>query len=105
MTLQSDLQAVTRELQKLTSKLAKIVKRVGKLEKPKTMPVKRQRARVNSTQTVLAIIRESKDGINAKTLIKKSGYPDKKIRNILFQALKHGRIKRVRRGSYAIADR
>ena len=46
------------------------------------------------------MIKKSKTGIDAGTLIKKTGFDDKKIRNILFKALKEGKIERVGRGVY-----
>jgi predicted transcriptional regulator of viral defense system len=49
------------------------------------------------------MIKKSKAGIAAGALIKKTGYEDKKIRNILFKAWKDGRIERVGRGVYKIS--
>ena len=39
-------------------------------------------------------------GLWLDTLIKKTGFEDKKIRNILFRASKQGKIKRAGRGMY-----
>ena len=55
---------------------------------------------MTATDKVLKIIRGSKRGVNADTLVKKTGFDDKKIRNILFRVYKEGRIKREGRGIY-----
>jgi len=46
------------------------------------------------------IIKKSKKGIDIPTLIKKTGFEDKKIRNILFRTAKQGKIKKAGRGIY-----
>jgi hypothetical protein len=47
------------------------------------------------------MIKASEDGVDPATLKKKTGFNDKKIRNILFKAYKDGKIKRVGKGIYA----
>jgi predicted transcriptional regulator of viral defense system len=49
---------------------------------------------------VLRIINRSKKGVDAPTLIKKTGFDDKKIRNILARVFKEGRVNRAGRGIY-----
>ncbi len=46
------------------------------------------------------MVRNSTKGINAQTLLKKTGFEDKTIRNIIFKALKGGKIERVGWGVY-----
>lgn len=111
--LKKDLQAVTKDLKALTKKTERLVKAVGKLEKapaaaklkPKAKttrkaPAKKKGAALTATDQVLKIIKRSKKGVDAPTLIEKTGFEDKKIRNILFRASKQGKIKRVGRGAY-----
>ena len=49
------------------------------------------------------MIRKSKKGVDALTLIQRTGFEGKKIRNILFQGLKSQKIERVSRGIYKIS--
>jgi hypothetical protein len=54
------------------------------------------------TVVVLNAIKSHKKGIDIPTLKKITGLPDNSIRNILYRASKEGKIKRIRRGVYAL---
>ena len=122
--LKKDLQAVTRELKALVRKTESLAKKVDKLEKAqaaakrkteamakttkkapaKKKPVAKKRAGVlTATDKVVNIIKRSKKGVDAPTLMKKTGLADKTVRNILFRASKLGRIKKAGRGVYVAA--
>ena len=83
-------------------------KKVAKKKAPakkvvrKKAPAKKARA-MTATDKVLGIIKRSKKGVDAPTLMKKTGFEDKKVRNILMRASKQGKIKRVARGIYVAA--
>ena len=96
--ISKDLVKISRKLQELTSSINKEKRRAPKagIQKPVT-PGKRKKS---GTKTVLDIVRNSTKGINAQTLIKKTGFEDKTIRNIIFKALKGGKIERVGWGVY-----
>ena len=113
--LKKDLQAVSKSLNALAKKTETLLKKVGKLEKtqavkkrkPKTKakpakkaPPKSKAAEMTATDHVVKIVKRAKRGVDAPTLIKKTGFEDKKIRNILFRASKQGKIKRAGRGMY-----
>jgi hypothetical protein len=75
----------------------------GKNRTPKTSLPKstaHNKGKKSGTQTVLDMITKSQKGIDAGILIKKTGFEDKKIRNILFKAPTDGKIERVGRGVY-----
>jgi len=55
---------------------------------------------LTATDRVLGIITRAKKGIDAPALMKKTGFADKKVRNILMRASKQGKIKRAGRGIY-----
>jgi len=59
-------------------------------------------ARTTATERVLSILRRSPKGVDVKGLKARSGFEDKKIRNIIFRLSREGTIKRVGRGIYAI---
>ncbi|MDY7038348.1 MAG: hypothetical protein SV375_19585 [Thermodesulfobacteriota bacterium] len=55
---------------------------------------------MTATDQAVRIIRRSKKGVDVPTLKKKTGFQDKKIRNILNRASMQGKIKRAGRGIY-----
>ena len=118
--LRKDLQAVTKELKALTRKTEQVAKKVDKLEKAqaagkrkpkakakttKKAPAKKRgavkkTAALTATDQAVKIIKRSKKGVDVPTLKKKTGFEDKKIRNILNRASRQRRIKRAGRGIY-----
>ncbi len=111
--LEKDLKATAKDLKKLTQKTEKMVKRLEKRDKaqaakkPKAKAVKKAIAkkptRVSSSDTVLAIVKRSRKGIDTATLEKKTGLKDNHIRTILSRLKKQGKIKSEPKGIYAKA--
>jgi hypothetical protein len=66
----------------------------------KATPRKKTAKRTTSTDQILKIIRRSRKGVNVPALKAKTGFEDKKVRNIIFRASKEGKIKKVGRGIY-----
>ena len=60
----------------------------------------RRRAGQTAVEQVLGVIRRSKKGLGFADIQAKTGFGDKKIRNIIFRLNKLGKIKRLRRGIY-----
>jgi len=58
--------------------------------------------KMTATDTVLAILKRSSKEMDVAKLKEKSGFADKKLRNIIFRLTRQGAIKRVGRGMYAI---
>ena len=112
--LKKDLKAVAKDLKKLTQKTDKMIKGLEKLEKkaqatkkPKAKAVRKttakKPAKLSASGTVLAIIKRSRKGIDKATLIKKTGFEDKKVRDITYRLMKQGKIKRDLKGLYVKA--
>jgi ElaB/YqjD/DUF883 family membrane-anchored ribosome-binding protein len=123
--LKKDLQAVKRDIKALEKKMEKLLKAHGKPQKPKTTkkakrktvkaktkravavkkatPRKKAAQKTTSTEQILKIIRRSRKGVNVPALKSKTGFEDKKVRNIIFRASKEGKIKKVGRGIYVSA--
>jgi predicted transcriptional regulator len=118
MTIQTELTAVQKKLTTLKLKVdnliaaaekgetkvakpskAKAVKATPVKKAPKA-PAKKKAARVTATDQVLNIINRSKKGVNTTTLMKKTGFNEKKVRNILNRTFKQGKIKRAEKGIY-----
>jgi hypothetical protein len=120
--LKRDLQAVKRDIKALEKKMEKLLKAYGKPQKLKTAkkakrktvkaktkravavkkatPRKKAAKKTTSTEQILKIIKRSRKGVNVPTLRAKTGFEDKKVRNIIFRASKEGKIKKVGRGIY-----
>ncbi len=125
--LKSPSQHAASALKTLTKQTDRLIKAVGKFEKKKAAtkpkakakakPAKKARAKkaapkkptakkakpVTATDQVLKIIKRSKKGVDVPTLIKKTGFDDSKVRNIINRTMKQGKIKRVGRGIYIAA--
>jgi len=111
--LKKDLKAVAKDLKKLTEKTLKMIKQFEKLEKPqaakkpKSKAVKKVTAkkstRVSASESVLAIIKRSRKGVDKATLVNKTGFKDSNIRTILYRLSKQRKIKGVGRGLYSKA--
>jgi putative endonuclease len=116
-----DLQSLQKEIKALEKKMEKLITAIGKSEKPTTgkrttvkpveakttkkapakkAPAKKKTAQPTATDQVLNIIKRSKKGVNAATLMTKTGFDLKKVRNILQRTYKMGKIKRVGKGIY-----
>ena len=113
MTMTKDLQAIGKELTKLANQAEKLAAELGKTKKPAAKSVqtttmakavtKRAPARggkITDTDKLLAIINRSKKGVDTATLMKKTGFNQKKVRNMLNRTYKQGKITRVAKGIY-----
>lgn len=61
-------------------------------------------APASATETVLGLIRRSKNGIGIAEVREQTGFDDKKLRNIIFRLNKIEKIMRVSRGSYKAVE-
>ena len=111
-----DLQALNRDVKALGKKMEKLIKEFDKSQKAKATkkvtakttkraPAKKASAKkrtpkLTATDQVLKIINRSKKGVDAPTLMNKTRFDAKKIRNILHRNYKLGKIKRVAIGIY-----
>ena len=85
---------------KAVKKVAAKKKAPAKKAPAKKAPAKKAAGQATATDQVLKIIKRSKKGVDVPTLKKKTGFNDKKVRNIVFRAAKEGRIKKSGRGIY-----
>jgi len=110
--MQKDLTAISKKLEMLIKAVEKSEKAtVTKASKPKAVkarpakkaskaPVKKKAVQITATDQVLNIINRLKKGADTATLMKKTGFDQKKVRNILNRTFKQGKIKRVDKGVY-----
>jgi len=118
MTIKKELTALQKDITAIGKKLDTLLKAVEKSETkptkvskakavkakpakkaPKT-PMKKKAVEVTATDQVLKIINRSKKGVDTATLMKKTGFNQKKVTNILQRTYKQGKIKRADRGVY-----
>ena len=66
----------------------------------KKAPAKKKAAKPTATDQVLQIIKRSKKGVDVPTLMKKTKFDEKKVRNIVARAFSQKKIKRTGRGAY-----
>ena len=62
--------------------------------------IARRKTSLTAVDIVLDTIRRSKQGIDFAQIQAKTGFDEKKIRNIIFRLNKTGKIKRKSRGVY-----
>ena len=113
MKITKDLQAISKELTKLANQTEKLAAELGKSEKPavksvttktkakavtKKAPAKA--AKKTDTDKLLEIINRSKKGVDTAMMMKKTGFNQKKVRNMLNRTYKQGKITRVAKGIY-----
>jgi hypothetical protein len=119
--LKRDLQAVKKDIVALQKKMEMLLKAYGKPQKPKaakkpkrkvvkaktkrSVKVRKTTLRekaptITATEQILKIVRRSRKGVDVPMLKAKTGFDDKKVRNIVFRASKEGKIKKVGRGTY-----
>jgi putative endonuclease len=101
-----DLQALNKDVKALGNKIDKLLAAAGKKAKAtkrvsaKKAPAKKRTAKLTATDQVLKIINRSKKGVDVASLMKKTGFNEKKVWNILHRVYKQGRIQRAGRGIY-----
>jgi hypothetical protein len=88
-------------VKKAVAKKAPAQKKAAAKKAPaKKAATKKKTSQVTATDKILKIIKRSKNGVDVPTLKKKTGFDDKKVRNIVFRASKEGKIKKSGRGIY-----
>jgi pantothenate kinase len=113
MTMTKDLQAISKELTKLVKQIENLTAALRKAEKPAVKYVKTKTkakavikkapvkvGKKTDTDKVLEIINRSKKGVDTATLMKKTGFDQKKVRNMLQRTYKQGKITRIEKGIY-----
>ena len=133
MTMKKDLKAIKKEIKALSKKVDKLIFAAEKSEKakpvkkskaksvkktvakktppkakpaPKTAvkkPAPKKVVKVTATDTVFAVIKESKNGVNTATLVEKTGFNRRKIYNIVKILKKKEMVTSPEKGLYVKA--
>jgi hypothetical protein len=104
MLLRKDLLALSKDLKALGKRVDMLLKAVDKKKGSPAKRVSTKKAAKDRTTTVqvLGVIKRYKKGVGVPTLKEKTGFNDKKVRNVIYRALKAGKIKRSGRGLYVV---
>jgi len=113
MTIKKDLQTLNKDIKALKKTVKNIIKAVEKSEKGKVTkvstkrspakkpPAKKKTGGPTATDQVLKLIKKrTKRGVDAATIMAKTGFNKRKVTNIIHRAYKGGKIKRVGKGLY-----
>ena len=117
LSLRKEFKAVEKKLEMLLKAVAKsgkapkaaarksVTRKIVKTKIIKKAPAKKEAVKkttlqATATEQILGIIKRFKKGVDVPTLKKKTGFDDKKVRNIVFRASKEGKIKKSGRGVY-----
>ena len=81
---------------------AKVVKKAPVRKAPAKKVVKKAAAKKPATavDTVLKVINRSKKGVDTAALMKKTGFSQRKIHNVIYKLKKQGKVKSVGKGVY-----
>ena len=105
--LKNELQAISKTLNQLTRKTEQMAKRLEKPEKAAAKTAKagakaagKKPAKVTAIDTLFAIIKKSRKGVDAATLRKETGFDNKKVWNHINILKMKGKIRSIERGVY-----
>ena len=117
LSLRKEFKAVEKKMEMLLKAVAKrgktpkaaakktvtnktVKPKVTKKAAVKKIAAKKTAIQATATDQILGIIKRFKKGVDVPTLKEKTGFDDKKVRNIVFRASKEGKIKKSGRGIY-----
>lgn len=117
LSLRNEFKAVEKKMEILLKTVEKsgraskvaatkaVTTKIAKAKATKKRPVKKVTAKkttsqATATEQILEIIKRFRKGVDVPTLKEKTGFDDKKVRNIVFRASKEGKIKKMGRGVY-----
>jgi hypothetical protein len=105
MILKKDLMALNKDIKALSRKVDLLLKADEKSKKvisAKKVSTKKVTKDLTATDQVLGVIKRSKEAVGVAALKEKTGFDDKKVRNIIYRAFTGGKIKRSGRGLYVL---
>ena len=105
--LEKELRKISRTLSDLSKKIDQVATRaVGRTKavaRAARKPSKKAQARKSGPELIMALIRAKKNGVDTATLRAKTGFGGQRVRSIVWELSKKGKIKRVDRGLYKTA--
>ena len=105
--LEKELQKISRTLNQLARKLDQVAKKA--VGRPKALaatakkPPKKVQPQKTGPEVIMALIKARKNGMDTVTLRAKTGFSGQRVRSIVWELSKKGKIKRVSKGLYKTA--
>ena len=104
--MEKELRKISRTLNDLARKLDEVAaKTVGSPKaaaKAGKKPARKAKPRKSGPEVIMALIKARKNGMDTATLRARTGFSGQKVRSIVWELSKKGKIKRVDRGLYKI---
>jgi predicted transcriptional regulator len=101
---EKELRKISRTLNDLASKLDQVAaKAAGRPKAAAKAPKKHTRkaqARKSCPEVIMALIKAKKNGMHTAALRTRTGFSGQRVRSIVWELSKKGKIKRVERGLY-----
>ena len=105
--LEKELRKISRTLTELARKLDQVATKAAggtrATAKAPKKPKKKAKPGKSGPEVIMALIRARKNGMDTATLRAKTGFSGQKVRSIVWELSKKGKIKRVSKGLYKIA--
>ena len=102
--LEKELRKISKTLNALARKLDQFATtalgRTKAVARTTTKPSKKAQARKSGPELIMALIKAKKNGVDIATLRAKTGFGGQRVRSIVWELSKKGKIKRVDRGLY-----
>jgi hypothetical protein len=95
-----------KDVEKLIERLDHLEKMIkaagspGRTRRPPAEKTSRAKAALSASETVFEVIKPHKEGVGFGEIQEKTGFGEKKLRNIIFRLNKMDKIRRVSRGVY-----
>lgn len=105
--MEKELRQISRTLNQLARKLDQVTtKAVGKpkaLAKAGKKPTRKAKLEKSGPEVIMALIKARKNGMDTATLRSRTGFSGQRVRSIVWELSKKGKIKRLSKGLYKIA--
>ena len=102
--LEKELRKISRTLNELARKVEQVAaKRVGRTKaaaRATKKPSKKAQGTKSGREVIMALIRARRNGMDTATLRAKTGFGGQKVRSIVWELSKKGKIKRISKGLY-----
>ena len=102
--LERGLRKISKTLNELARKVDQVATKAGGRTKvaarARHKPLKKAQGRKSAPDVVMALISARRSGVDTATLRAKTGFGSQKVRSVVYELSKKGKIKRVDRGLY-----
>jgi hypothetical protein len=104
--LEKELRRISKTLHDLAKKIDQVAAKSGGRPKAGAGPTKKSSNKAQGRKTahdvIMALIKARKSGLDTAALRAKTGFGGQKVRSIVWELSKKGKIKRVAKGLYKI---